>query len=130
MSLSMQLFAHFFGDYILQAGDVATTKSTTSRICRYHVGLYLITFILMGASFSALCVVGVTHYLIDRYRLPKYLIYLKDHLLAFDIPKRPWRPMTDTGMSPETPIYLATWLFIITDNLIHIVINNLALHYL
>lgn len=39
----------------------------------------------------------------------------------------PWRECEATGFPPETPAFLAVWLLIITDNVMHVVINALAL---
>lgn len=42
----------------------------------------------------------------------------------------PWRYCTATGYPPDRPAWLAVWLLIIADNILHVVINGLALRYL
>lgn len=46
--------------------------------------------------------------------------------LAF--PVRPWGESNVTGFPADRPVWLATWLLIIVDNLLHICLNAVALH--
>jgi hypothetical protein len=41
-----------------------------------------------------------------------------------------WNECKATGYSPATPAWLAVWLLIIADNIMHVLINGLALKYL
>lgn len=67
--------------------------------------------------------------MLDRYRLARHVIWLKNHLS----PRRTWRPWSEcsaTGFPPETPPWLAVWLLIIVDNTIHLGINYAAVYWL
>lgn len=43
-------------------------------------------------------------------------------------PVRPWRESNVTGFPADRPVWLATWLLIIVDNTLHVVLNGVALH--
>jgi len=82
-----------------------------------------------------MAVIAVTHYFIDRYRLARFVVFAKNwYLKKFDF----WKPMpvgwqhkvTPTGYPESTPDWLAVWLLIIADNILHLTINGLALRYL
>jgi hypothetical protein len=73
-------------------------------------------------------VIGVTHFFIDRFRLARYVCWYKN----FIAPRSSWPsgPITPTGYADSVPVWLSTWLLIITDNAMHLIINGLALYYL
>ncbi|HLJ25346.1 MAG TPA: DUF3307 domain-containing protein [Candidatus Angelobacter sp.] len=92
----------------------------------------------------ALVVIFGTHFLIDRYRLARYVVWAKNRMFE------PWwayrqllhreryaRHATPpfcycdkTGYAEGVPIWLATWLLIFADNTLHLTINYLALRFL
>lgn len=41
-----------------------------------------------------------------------------------------FRECAATGYPPDRPPFLAVWLLIIADNILHVLINGLALRYL
>ena len=41
-----------------------------------------------------------------------------------------WKDCSVNGYNKDIPVWLSTWLLIITDNTIHLIINYLALKYL
>lgn len=45
-------------------------------------------------------------------------------------PKYQWENCKATGYPSETPAFLAVWLMIFADNILHLTINYLALKYL
>jgi hypothetical protein len=49
-------------------------------------------------------------------------------LVTTVIRTHPWSQCCDTGFEPEIPAFLAIWLLIITDNIIHVGINALAIY--
>jgi hypothetical protein len=85
--------------------------------CLVHCLLYSIPFYFI-ASFNALLVIFFTHFLIDKFRLAKYLCQLKN-----------WTK-DPSGFDSNTPAFLAVWLLIIVDNIIHITINYFSIKYL
>lgn len=124
LTIILGIFAHMVGDYLLQSDWMAKGKTSQWWPAIIHGITYGLPFLLLTQSPLALLVIVGTHILIDRFRLAKYLIWLKEH-----ISPRSWWPrkVTATGYSEENPPFMAVWLMIIADNLIHIIINSLAL---
>ena len=108
---------------------MALQKTSRWAPALVHGLTYTLPFLFATQSFAALLVIGLTHAVIDRYRLAKYLVWFKNQFApkAF----RPDREsMKTTGYPTETPIWLSTWLLFIADNTVHIIINTLAIIFL
>lgn len=119
-----QLIAHLIGDYILQSHDMAVNKVRSNYWGLYHAVMYSLPFVFLTHNLLALFIICITHFLIDRFRLAFYLTGLKNYMFGkFDnsVFRFP------TGYPENTPIWLSTWLIIILDNTMHMVINYLAL---
>lgn len=118
-----QLIFHLIGDYITQNEWMANTKTKNTLAgalaCYIHAMTYSLPFLFIG-SYTAVVVIFITHYFIDRERLAIYLIKLKNWN---------WKSK-NYGFNDDTPVWLSTWLLIIIDNIMHIVCNYLALKYL
>ena len=141
-----QLVAHAIGDYVLQSDWMATTKTSKSVAALAHVVTYSIPFLYLTLSWKALLFIAGTHFIIDRWRLARYVCWAKNFLApkwvvmpsgdgsqaGFPPPVRnwSWSFCTATGYPPDRPVWLATWLLIITDNLLHILCNAAALQWL
>jgi len=153
-----QLLAHLFGDYILQSDWMAMNKSKRSWPCLVHVILYTSIFLLLTTSWKALLVIGITHYIIDRYpTIVKRLIWYKNHLgpwfkfvpydkcdmtgyydnIKNEIERKDYETSYFVPINRKEDIrydarlnYITVWLYIITDNLLHLSINYMALKYL
>lgn len=123
-----QLIAHLIGDYFLQSHWMAQEKTKRWWPATVHALSYGLPFLFITHSL-ALVVIVVTHLIIDRYRLVRYLIWLKN-LMAPKKAREMLKDCTATGYPPTVPLWLATWLMIITDNTVHIIINFLAIKYL
>ena len=121
-----QLVAHAIGDYLLQSDWMANEKTRRSVAALAHVVAYCVPFILLQASTLALVAIAGSHFIIDRWRLARYVVWLKNWMG----PNRPWSECAATGYPPERPPWLSVWLLIIADNLMHVVSNGLALRYL
>ena len=94
-----QLIAHAFGDYVLQSTWMALRKNKLSWVCALHCFTYTLCFVSLTFSWRALLVIFATHFLIDRFGLARYLVWLKE--LQTDI-RIPWRWATLTGyFDPE-----------------------------
>lgn len=156
MSYFWQVIAHVLGDYVFQSDWMAQTKTKQHLPAAAHALVYTLIFALFGASIPALLVIGGSHFLIDRYRLARYVCWAKNFLApratteveyttAFVGPGGrefydekihvtrwwyPWSECTGTGYHKDRPIWLSVWLLIITDNVLHLIINALALRYL
>jgi hypothetical protein len=127
-----QFFAHMVGDYILQSHYMATNKTKSSRVALYHAATYAVPFLLLRPSFLALVIIIGSHFVIDRYRLARHVVAFKN--LFFSTPAEYERLSVEidmaTGFPKDCPPFLAVWLLIIVDNLIHIFLNAIALKYL
>lgn len=122
-----QLIAHAFGDYVFQSHWMANAKTSQHLPAALHALTYGIGFVLFGASPAALAVIVGTHFVIDRWRLAKYVVYAKNQIA----PAR-WRPteIGATGYPADAPVWLAVWLMIAADNAIHVLINYAAIRWL
>jgi hypothetical protein len=144
-----QIICHAVGDYILQSSWMSEYKRYRSFPCLVHVTLYTLPFLLVTHSWPALGVILVTHFLIDRFGLARYLVWLKNHLappfsinldpkdpeyLACERLTPPWKECQQTGYHDQSlspaPIWMRTWLMIFADNILHVVINGVAITYL
>lgn len=121
-----QLVAHAVGDYILQSDWMANEKTKQSFAALAHAVVYSLPFLFLGPSIPALVAIIGTHFVIDRWRLARYVVWAKNWLG----PNRPWRECTATGYPPERPPWMSVWLLIIADNTLHVLCNALALAYL
>ena len=112
-----QLLAHLVGDYILQSHWMATEKVKRWWPALVHGFFYALPFILLTTNPIKLLTIGFTHSVIDRYRLANWIGRIKN-----------WQ-FTQTGYPEETPTWLTTWLMIIADNNLHLLINYLVLRF-
>lgn len=114
----LQLLFHLWGDYVTQNHWMASTKVKNTAegylSCLVHTILYSAPFLLLTQSYDAMLIIFWSHYWIDKLRLAKYVIQLRD-----------WN---FTGKELQPP-YLSVWLMIIADNTFHITINYLAIKY-
>ncbi len=122
-----QLFAHLVGDYVLQSDWMAQNKTKRMSVALIHALAYTAPFLLLTQNVIAVLVICLTHAVIDRYRLARYVVWIKEWLS----PIRP-RPLAECplGYDPEKPPWLSTWLLILTDNTMHLIINYAALRWL
>jgi len=147
-----QLLCHAIGDYILQSDWMASEKTKRSIAALAHVLTYGLPFLFLRPSWKAYAVIVGTHFVVDRWRLARFVVWAKNFLgphrpLAGQVdtgPKGndrivswagtarnlPWSECKATGYPPQTPAWLAVWLLIIADNTMHVLINGLALRYL
>lgn len=116
-----QFVAHAIGDYILQSHWMATEKTKNSIAAAIHAVTYTLPFLLLTQVPATLAVICGTHFLIDRFRLARFVVWLKNG---------PWHPLTATGYQDHVPAWLSVWLLIAADNILHVVINGAAIWYL
>lgn len=128
-ALFLSLLAHLVGDYLLQTDWMASEKTSQWLPAILHGIVYTIPFLIVTQAPLALMVICVTHIIIDRFRLARHFVWFKNQLApeAF----RPDRSaLKTTGYSADKPVWLSTWLMIIADNTIHLIINTLAIVFL
>jgi hypothetical protein len=145
----VQLLSHLFGDYILQSDWMAQNKTKRSWPAFVHALLYSLCFVPLCwdsnqwlgyrghhlLPFSWMVIFG-THFLIDRFRLARYVVWTKNFMGPWTV--KDWAITTPnaslsecpTGYPPATPIWLSVWLLIVADNTLHLSINYLALGHL
>ena len=134
-----QLLCHAIGDYVLQSHWMATEKTKRSLACAVHVVAYALPFLALRPSLLALAVITGSHFVIDRWRLARFVVWAKNSVLAplswgasdgKGDGARAWSNCQATGFPSETPPWLAVWLLIIVDNVMHVAINAAALRWL
>lgn len=124
----IQLILHLIGDYVTQSDWMAQNKTKSTWAAFVHAVVYSLPFLLITST-EAVLVIWSTHLLIDRYRLARYVAYIKNFLGA----KSTWKPWSEciaTGYHKDLPIWLSVWLMILCDNTIHLTINCLSIAYL
>jgi hypothetical protein len=123
------LLAHLVGDYVIQSHWMATEKTKRWWPAVAHAGTYGVPFLTVTHSPLALAIIVVTHAVIDRYRLARHVVWLKNQLAP--APARPrWADASATGYPAETPAWLAVWLLIAADNTLHLIINYASVRWL
>lgn len=121
-----QLVVHLVGDYITQSDWMAVWKVRRALPALVHSVVYSAGFLVFGPSGRALTLILVSHFLIDRFRLARYLVWIKNFLGPFGC-NAPWSECSQTGYPNARPDWLTVWLLIIADNILHITINGIAL---
>jgi len=122
-----QLLAHAVGDYVIQSDWMANEKTKRSLAAAIHAMTYALPFLLLTTSWLALAVIVGTHFAIDRWRLARFVCWAKNWPWPG---RRPWRDCAGTGYPTARPPWLAVWLLIIADNVMHVAINGTALRWL
>ncbi len=117
-----QIVAHAVGDYIIQSDWMANETGKRHLPALLHALSYALPFLFLRPSKRALATIVGTHFLVDRYRLARYLCWGKNQLAPVED-----RSMTPTGYPGDRPPWLAYWLLFIADNIVHVLINGLAL---
>jgi hypothetical protein len=144
-----QLLVHLFGDYFLQPSWCALNKSKRSLPCLVHVLIYTACFLILTTSWKALLVIGLTHFILDRFPIIiKKLIWWREHLNPImkypsygccdttgffdDSPYNTKKGIVEFNNIPQIrrPFCVTVWISIIIDNMFHLIINYLALRYL
>ena len=123
-----QLLLHLIGDYILQTNWMANNKTKHWWPAWVHACVYSIPFqIYYIPSFLAFLVIVNTHFLIDHFRLARYVIFFKNKVTDFSLQ---FKDCKETGYHSSMPPHISFWLLVITDNTLHLCINYAALRWL
>ena len=121
--------AHLFGDYVVQSDWMANAKTSEHLPAALHGLTYAACFLPLTRNLRALAIIGGTHYVIDRWRLAKYLVWARNQIA----PAEARYAYADAGMlgnRADRPDWLSGWLAFIADNACHLAINAATLrHY-
>ncbi len=125
-----QILAHLIGDYVLQSHWMANEKTKRSIAALVHVLFYSLPFLFFfRPTLAAWAFIVGTHFVIDRWRLARYVVFAKNFLAPRSAWPQ-WSRCSRTGYDESLPPFLAVWLFIIADNTLHLICNALALRFL
>ena len=138
----LQLIVHGVGDFYSQSDWMAMNKPKATLPCLVHVLLYTACFLFLTINWKALLLIAVSHFIIDRWHtLLKRLIWLKNHIgptwsypefkycqatgYYDDAPHNPNKPdeATISKFGPPRYYCVTQWLYIICDNLLHLLCN-------
>jgi hypothetical protein len=122
-----QLVAHAVGDYLLQSEWMATEKLKRWFPAFVHCVFYILPFLFITQNPYTLAVIFGTHFVIDRWHLARYVVWIKNRPWP---DSAPWSECSKTGFDSRTEPWMAGWLLIIIDNILHILINGLAITYI
>lgn len=124
-----QFVAHAVGDYLLQSDWMANEKTKRSVAALAHVATYGLPFLVFRPTLAAYLVIVGSHFVIDRWRLARYVVWAKNFLAPAGA-AAPWSRSRATGYDEDRPAWMAVWLLIIADNIMHVSINAAALRWL
>ena len=153
MFTAAQLVAHLVGDYVIQSDYEAAEKRKRSLPAAVHAVSYAIPFLLLTHAQGPLAFIVITHFIIDRWGLARYVCWAKNFigspwtweqfrsflgwrpgvpfpLDVWTVYRRPWSECVGTGYPADRPPFLAVWLMILCDNCIHICLNAVALEWI
>lgn len=138
----LQLILHGIGDYYLQTDLQALNKKKKGWFgfwqCFLHCLTYSLPFLFIG-SWKAVLVIFLTHFLIDRTNIIAYLLAIKNNVKKYKhrvrwyiFIRNFWKyyNIKNFGFGEERPFTVTIWLYIICDNIFHIICNYLALSLL
>ncbi len=147
----LQLILHGIGDYFLQSQWMSDNKTRCSKVALIHAAIYSFPFLWICPSLLSWYVIITTHFFIDRYRLARYVIWVKNLVLdprawrnifsrreisslgtdaTAHLNRFRWENCSTTGYPSDMPPWLSFWLLIITDNFLHLTINYSAIRWL
>lgn len=121
-----QLILHMVGDYVTQTHWMAQNKSRFTRVAIIHAAVYSLPFLLIGSLYAVLAVF-LSHFLVDRFGLARYVVYAKNRVTD---PRLTWQDANATGYHKDVPAWLSVGLLIAADNTIHLLCNYVAIKYL
>lgn len=99
------ILLHFVGDYLIQTNWMANEKVNKWLPAWLHALTYTLPFLLLTHNVWALLIIGVTHAIIDHYRLAKHFIWAKNRL--FDPKKQiAWEAQL---FDDEGRVFLKQW---------------------
>lgn len=115
-----QLLLHLFGDYIIQNDWMAMNKKKWSLkgelACQIHCILYSIPFLAI-TDWKHVLLIYLSHYLLDRTNIIGWFLAIRNGVFH----------TRNFGFTEGRPEFITIWLYIATDNVIHVIGNYLIL---
>ena len=127
--IGAQSLCHLFGDYVIQSDWMALNKTQRHIPAALHALTYGLPFLILRPSLAAFAVIVGTHFIIDRWRLARYVCWAKNQFA----PSGDRYPLAAAGFSgypatrDEATPHITFWLLIAADNALHLAINAWAL---
>lgn len=126
------LFLHVLGDYFFQSSWMAVNKVNKWWPAFMHAFIYTIPFWFLTQSVVAINFILLTHLLIDRFSLARFIIIGKDCIFSgfgkVDLNER--LSVNNFGFSKDTPQHIAFVCYLIIDNSMHIYLNYFSITHL
>ncbi len=117
-----QILLHGLGDYIIQTDWMAQNKKKPGwhgfKACFIHCLTYSLPFLLI-TSWQAVLLIFLSHFLIDRYKWLDYLLAWKNNVRL----ENGKLDISNFGFKKERPFAISIWLYIATDNILHLICN-------
>lgn len=114
----------------MQSDWQATSKTSKWGAAILHVVIYGLPWLALTRAPMALAAIVLSHLVIDHWRLARHVGWAKNFLAPKSAWPPPWKECSGTGYPPGKPPYMAVWLMIIVDQVMHVICNGLALRYL
>lgn len=118
-----QLLLHALGDYIIQNDWMALNKKKRGWLglfaCLLHCALYALPFLLIVSPLQV-ALIFASHFVIDRWRIVDWFLAVRNGVFH----------IKNFGFGEERPHFITVWLYIITDNIIHIAGNWAIIEFL
>ena len=119
----IQALLHLIGDYIIQNDWMALNKKKLTwkgeLACQVHCITYALPFLFIGSPMAVFCIY-FSHYIVDRTNIVGWFIAIRNGVFH----------TKNFGFGMDRPFVISIWLYIITDNIFHVLFNFLILKYL
>ncbi len=119
------LLAHLLGDYVIQSDWMAQEKTKRHAPALAHALTYTVPFLLVTRRWQPLAVIAGSHFIIDRWRLARHVVWAKNQAAPTSYRYR-HADAGATGYGPRTDA-LVVPLMIVADNTMHGLVNDWAL---
>lgn len=120
----IELILHGIGDYLIQNDWMATNKKKTTLegelACQIHCITYTIPFYMWYGDLTLALYIYILHYAIDGFKIVDWFLAVRNGVLD----------ITNFGFSQDRPALITVWLYIITDNIFHIICNYIVINHL
>jgi len=114
----IQFLLYCIGDYLIQNDWMGLNKKKLTLkgelACQIHCITYSLPFLFIG-SWKAVIAIYLSHYIIDRTNIIGWFLAIRN--FVFDT--------KNFGFAHDRPVFISFWLYIITDNIFHLICNYL-----